>query len=87
MTPALRWAVMRAILMFHYGIVRDKVTDKTVSTILFLKESRIGFERPRSLCFSTSGLTPYRYAKPAHRISVSVQRGLTFVRVSDERAT
>ena len=31
MTPALRWAAMRAILMFH-NIVRDKVTIKTVST-------------------------------------------------------
>ena len=26
MTPALRRAVLRAILMFHYGIMKDKVT-------------------------------------------------------------
>ena len=27
LTPALRWAAMRAILMFHNIIVRDKVKD------------------------------------------------------------
>ena len=40
MTPALRWAAIRAILMC-YLILRDKVTNKTVSTDYnFLRERR-----------------------------------------------
>ena len=32
MTPALRWAEMRAILRFHYRIVRDKVARQCPQT-------------------------------------------------------
>ena len=65
MTPALRWAAMRAILMFHNC---EGQSHKTVSTDYNFwreKESRSRFE-PRSFSVLTS-LTPYRLAKPAHR--------------------
>ena len=35
MTPALRWAAMRAVLMFHKNIVRDKVTRRYPQTTTF----------------------------------------------------
>ena len=57
MTPALRWAVMRAILMFHF-IVRDKVTRQCPQTTIFEEKGdpkRIGTE----VTLLTS-LAPYR---------------------------
>ena len=49
MIPALRWAAMRAILMFQYREVRDKVARQCPQTTTFLKrkESQSGIE-PRS---------------------------------------
>ena len=48
MIPALRWAAMRAILMFELEVM-DKVTKQCPQTTTFLKrkESRSGIE-PRS---------------------------------------
>ena len=48
MIPALRWAVMRTILMFQLEVM-DKVTRQCPQTTTFLKrkESRSGFE-PKS---------------------------------------
>ena len=49
MIPALRWAAMRGILMFH-SKVRDKVTGQCPQTTTFLKrkETRSGIElRPQ----------------------------------------
>ena len=48
MIPALRWAAMRAILMFQQEVM-DKVTRQCPQTTTFLKrkESRSGIE-PRS---------------------------------------
>ena len=48
MIPALRWAAMRAILMFQQEVM-DKVTRRCPQTTTFLKrkESRSGIE-PRS---------------------------------------
>ena len=50
MIPALRWAAMRAILMFQYKVM-DKVTRQCPQTTTFLKrkERRSGIE-PRSCC-------------------------------------
>ena len=50
MIPALRWAAMRAILMFQYDVM-DKVTRQCPQTTTFLKrkESRSGIEM-RSFC-------------------------------------
>ena len=48
MTPALRWAAMRVILMFQYEVM-DKVARQCTQTTTFLKtkESRSGME-PKS---------------------------------------
>ena len=61
LTSALRWAAIRAILYVSL-IVNDKVTRPT--TFLKGKESRGGIEHEALLLTS---LTPYRWAKPAHR--------------------
>ena len=48
MIPALRWAAMRAILMFQYKVL-DKITRQCPQTAIFLKrkESRSAIqERP-----------------------------------------
>ena len=59
MTPALRWAAMRAILMFHnIIIVRDKVTRQCPQTTTFeekAKPKQIRTEVPLLI-----SLTPYR---------------------------
>ena len=51
MIPALRWAAMRAILMFQKEVM-DKVTGQCLQTTTFLKrkESRSGIE-PRSFLY------------------------------------
>ena len=58
MISALRWAAMRAILMFQQEVV-DKVTRQCPQTATFLerKESRSGIE-PEVL--PLTNLTPYR---------------------------
>ena len=57
MTSALRWAAMRAILMFQYEVM-DKVTRQCPQTTTFLKrkESRSGIE-PRSFRLPAQRLT------------------------------
>ena len=49
MTPTLRWAVMRVILMFHL-IVRDKVTGQCPQTTTFEEKGEPKRIRTRSLC-------------------------------------
>ena len=41
MTFALRWAAMRAILMFHNIIVRDKVTRQCPQTTIFEEKGEL----------------------------------------------
>ena len=57
MTPALRWAAMRAILMFHNC---EEQSHKTVHKpqLLKWKQSRSRFE-PRSLCLPAWRLTAW----------------------------
>ena len=58
MTSALRWAAMRAILMFHDNIVRDKVTRRCPKTTTFEEKGepkQIQTEVPL-----LTALTPYR---------------------------
>ena len=56
MIPALRWAAMRAILMFQQEVM-DKVTGQCPQTTTFLKrkESRSGIE-PRSFAYQPNAL-------------------------------
>ena len=49
MTPALRWAAMRAILMFHYNCEGQSQDSVHRPQLLKRKENRSRFE-PRSLC-------------------------------------
>ena len=49
MTSALRWAAMRAILIFHNCEGRSHKTVSTDHNFLKRKESRSGIE-PRSFC-------------------------------------
>ena len=53
MISALRWAAMRAILIFQYEVM-DKVTGQCPQTTTFFKrkDSRNGIE-PRSFCLPT----------------------------------
>ena len=57
-TSALRWAAMRAILMFH------KVTRQCPQTTMF--EAKGQPKRIRTEVLLLTSLTPYRLAKPAH---------------------
>ena len=63
MTSALRWAAMRANLMFHNCEGQSDKDGFRRPQLLKRKESRIGFE-PEVLLLTS--LTPYRWAKPAH---------------------
>ena len=62
MTPALRWAAMRAISMFQQEVM-DKVTRQCPQTTTFLgrKESR-------------SGIEPRSFRLPAYRLSARTNR-------------
>ena len=62
MTFALRWAAMRAILMFH-NCEEQSQDSVHRPQLLKKKESRNGFEPKVPLLTS---LTPYRWARPAH---------------------
>ena len=62
MTPALRWAVMRAI--FNVSVGSDGQSGKTVSTNHNLFEEKGEPKRYRTRSFRS--LTPYHWAKPAH---------------------
>ena len=57
MTSALRWAAMRAILMFQQE-VRDKVTRQCPQTTTFLKRKE-----------SRSGIEPRSFRLPAYRLT------------------
>ena len=56
-TSALRWAAMRAILMFHM-IVRDKITRQCPQTTTF--EQKGEPKRIRTEVPLLTSLTPYR---------------------------
>ena len=58
MTSALRGAAMRAILMFHNNIVRDKVTRQCPQTTTF--EEKGEPKRIRTEVLQLTSLTPYR---------------------------
>ena len=62
MTSALRWAAMRAILMFHNCEGRS---HKTVSTDHNLSKEKGEPKRNRAQALLLTSLTPYRWAKPA----------------------
>ena len=57
MTPALRWAAMRAILMFHNC---EGQSQKTVSTDHNLFEEKGEPKRYRPEVLPLTSLTPYR---------------------------
>ena len=57
MTSALRWATVRAILIFH-NIVRDKVTRQCPQTTTF--EEKGEPKQIRTEVFLLTSLTPYR---------------------------
>ena len=61
MIPALRWAAMRAILMF----VRDKVIRQCPQTTTFADKGEPKQIRTEVLLLTS--LTPSRWAKPAHK--------------------
>ena len=58
MIPALRWAAMRAILMFQLG--SDGQSHKTVSTKHSLFEEKGEPKRYRTEVLPLTSLTPYR---------------------------
>ena len=66
MTRALRWAAMRAILMFHNC---EGQSHKTVSTLKW-KESRSRFE-PRSLCLPASNALQLGQTGSLHLLPIS----------------
>ena len=63
MIPALRWAAMRAILMFHNC---EGQSHKTESTNHNLFEEKGEQKRIRTEVLPLTSLTPYRWAKPVH---------------------
>ena len=64
MTSALRWAAMRAILMFQLEVT-DKVPGQCPQTRTFFEEKGEP-KRYRTEVLPLTILTPYREAKPAH---------------------
>ena len=70
---ALRWAAMRAILMFH-NCEEQSQDSVHRPQLLKKKESRNGFEPKVPLLTS---LTPYRWARPAHE--ADRQGGISFI--------
>ena len=63
MIPALRWAAMRAILVFQL-IVRDKVTRQCPQATTFEERGEPKIVRTEFPLLTS--LMPYRYAKPTH---------------------
>ena len=59
MTPALRWAAMRAILTFQQEAM-DKVTGRRPQTTTFLKKERKSPKRYRTEVLPLTSLKPYR---------------------------
>ena len=64
MIPALRWAAMRAILMFQSE--NDGQSHKTVSTNHNLFQEKGEPKRYRTEVLPLTNLTPYRWAKPGY---------------------
>ena len=62
MTSALRWAVMRAILMFDNW--REKVTRQCPQTTTFEEKGEL--KQIRTEVPLLTSLTLYHYTKPAH---------------------
>ena len=67
MVPALRWAPMRAILMFQQEVT-DKVTRQCPQTTTFLKREE-----------SRSGIEPRSFRLPAQRLTARPNR-LTLIK-------
>ena len=76
MTSALRWAAMRAILMFHNY---EGPSNETVSTNHNLFEEKGETKRYRTEVLPLTSLTPYRQATPAHTKKVSSSSLLLYV--------
>ena len=82
MTSALRWAAMRAILMFQQEVT-DKVTRQCPQTTTL--EEKGEPKRIRTEVPLLTSLTPYRQAKPAHTRYLALVRlvwsysGLPFI--------
>ena len=57
MTFALKWAAMRAILMFHNITVRDKVTRQCPQTTIFEEKGEL--KRIQTKVPLLTSLTPY----------------------------
>ena len=66
MTPALRWAAMRAILMFHNCEEQSQKTQCPQTTTF---EEKREPKRIRTAVPLLTSLAPYREAKAAHRQS------------------
>ena len=86
MTSALRWAAMRAILMFQKEVM-DKVTRQCPQTTTFLKrkESRSGIE-PRSFSLPAQRLTArpnWLTGPPSNQLSLYTDHHLTNSYLSD----
>ena len=64
MTPALRWAAMRAI-QFNVSVGSDGQSHKSASTNHNLFEEKGEPKRYRTEVLPLTSLTPYRQAKPA----------------------
>ena len=66
MTPALRWAAMRAILMFHYlwGTQSQDSVHKPQPFSVFEEKEEPKWNQTEALPLTS--LTPYCEAKPAH---------------------
>ena len=65
-TSALRWAAMRAILI-SVSVGSDGQSHKTVSTNHNLFEEKEQPKRCRTVVLPLTNLTPYHWAKPAHK--------------------
>ena len=77
MTPALRWAAMRA--MFNVSlIVRDKVTRQCPQTTTF--EEKGEPKRIRTEVPLLTSLTPNRWVKPAHELDICTQMHLKLLK-------
>ena len=68
MIPALRWAAMRAILIFQQEVT-DTVTRQCPQTTTFFEEKGEP-KQYRTEVLPLTSLTPYRWTKPAHNAVV-----------------
>ena len=79
MTPALRWAAMRAI-QFNVSVGSDGQSHKSASTNHNLFEEKGEPKRYRTEVLPLTSLTPYRQAKPAQcmvGIAIAALEGAT----------